>query len=171
MPWHGHGLVQGRPQWKRMAHWGCHSESTRQSDGMAMCVWEGQCKPHGRAWAMGWPTRKSRSMPWHGHGWLPMKGPWNSLAHVIDNQKGTCQCHGMAMGLSKEGPKWKRMAHGIAIQKAPGKAMAWTCVCMGQCKPHGRAWPMGWPIRKRQAIPWHGHRWCQYKGNGRAWPL
>merc|ERR1739836_110179 len=154
---------------------------------MAMCVYGGECKPHGRAWLMGlpirkhqrmpwhghkgnehlhgrawameWPIRKSRSMPWHGHGWLPMKGPWNSLAHVIDNQKGTCQCHGMAMGLSKEGP-------------------------------NGRGWPMALPFRTHQAKPWQGqvcvwgwamqapgkslaHGMANQKapGNPMAWPL
>merc|ERR1739836_157900 len=107
---------------------------------------------------MGWPIRKSRSMPWHGHGWLPMKGPWNSLAHVVANQKGTWQCHGMAMGLSKEGPNGRGWPIGIAIQKGPGKDMAWPCVWEG-----GNASPMEEPG------PWHGHKWCQYKANGRAW--
>merc|ERR1739836_265482 len=68
------------------------------------------------------------------------KGPWNSLVHVVANQKGAWQCHGMAMGLSKEGPNGRGWPIGIAIQKGPGKAMAWPCVWEG-----GNASPMEEP--------------------------
>ena len=76
---------------------------------------------------------------------------------MVANQKGTWQCHGMAMGLSKEGPNGRGWPIGIAIQKAPGKAMAWPCEWEGAMQ-----------------APWkslaHGIANQKAPGNPMAWP-
>ena len=94
-PWHGHVCGRGNASpMEEPGPWDGHSESTRQSHGMAIggaktrpmeelgpcdgqsestkdChgMGKGNEQLHGRAWAMGWPTRKSRTMPWHSHGY------------------------------------------------------------------------------------------------------
>ena len=48
-------------------------------------------------------------------------GPWNSLVHGVANQKGTWQCHGMAMGLSKEGPNGRGWPMALPFRKHQAK--------------------------------------------------
>ena len=48
------------------------------------------------------------------------------------------------------------MAHGIAIQKAPGKAMAWPCVCMGVCNASPMEEPGPWDGQSESTRQSHG---------------
>ena len=106
--------------------WACHSESTRQSHGMAMCVWEGA----GNASPMEEP------------------GPW------AGQSESTRQSNGMAIGGANTRPM-------EGLCPCDGKSES-TKECHGMDKGnehlHGRAWAMGWPIRKVQinamAWPW-----------------
>ena len=77
------------------------------------------------------------------------------MVHVVADQKGTWQCHGMAMGLSKEGPNGRGWPIGIAMQKAPGKAMAWACVWEG-CNASPMEEPGPWDCQSESARQSHG---------------